>query len=162
MAHQEFTRTDLEELPGWAHLLVLSDSDLDDLAAEIQGTKGKTARIIRGARCQTRERLFQELAAALQFPHYFGENWDAVEECLGDLEWLDETQLTLLITHADRLLAHHEADLATFLSILQSVHDLEGSLLERVVVQCEETKTAEVSERFKQLLDAGGEGDGLT
>jgi hypothetical protein len=42
---------------------------------------------IRGKRCTTRASLFQECAAALQFPDYFGDNWDALEECITDLEW---------------------------------------------------------------------------
>jgi RNAse (barnase) inhibitor barstar len=29
--------------------------------------------------------LFSALATALQFPHYFGHNWDAVADCLSEI-----------------------------------------------------------------------------
>lgn len=32
------------------------------------------------------EALFSKLAQALQFPDYFGHNWDALVDCLGDVE----------------------------------------------------------------------------
>jgi hypothetical protein len=31
--------------------------------------------------------FFDELAAAMQFPYHFGENWDAVWDCITDLNW---------------------------------------------------------------------------
>ncbi len=152
MTHTGFTLTDLEELPGWAHLITIPESDIDDLAAEIQAAKGETVRIVRGQRCQTKERLFQELAAALQFPHYFGDNWDAVEECLGDLGWLDRPRLTLVVSNADQVLQHHDADLATFVNILRSVHELEDSALERVLVHCSDGTRAATEKRFNAIL----------
>lgn len=45
-------------------------------------------RVIRGHKCTSYEALHNEIAAALQFPDYYGENWDALDECLGDLDWL--------------------------------------------------------------------------
>ena len=36
-----------------------------------------------------KDRTLERIAAALQFPGWFGGNWDALEECLGDLSWLD-------------------------------------------------------------------------
>ena len=31
--------------------------------------------------------LFEDLAVALGLPDWFGRNWDALEDCLGDLSW---------------------------------------------------------------------------
>jgi RNAse (barnase) inhibitor barstar len=38
----------------------------------------------RGSRCRTSAGLFDELAAVLQFPAYFGGNWDALRDSLND------------------------------------------------------------------------------
>jgi hypothetical protein len=34
-----------------------------------------------------RENLFDRMARALAFPDWFGRNWDALEDLLGDLSW---------------------------------------------------------------------------
>jgi hypothetical protein len=49
---------------------------------------GLTVRVVRGRKMRTVQGLFDEFAAALQFPWYFGDNWAAFDECVADLEWL--------------------------------------------------------------------------
>jgi hypothetical protein len=49
---------------------------------------GLTVRVVRGRKMRTVSGLFDEFAAALQFPYYFGENWAAFDECLSDMDWL--------------------------------------------------------------------------
>ena len=34
-----------------------------------------------------KDAMLAGIAAALAFPHWFGENWDALEDCLADLAW---------------------------------------------------------------------------
>ena len=36
---------------------------------------------------EAKENLFESLAGALAFPDWFGRNWDALEDVLGDLSW---------------------------------------------------------------------------
>ena len=42
---------------------------------------------IEGKNITRKEQLLNHVATALQFPGHFGHNWDALEECLTDLEW---------------------------------------------------------------------------
>jgi hypothetical protein len=62
------------------------------------------ARLIRGGKCRTWTALFDEFAAALQFPCYFGGNWDAFDECLTDLEGPPASAYLLLISSAAHVL----------------------------------------------------------
>lgn len=41
--------------------------------------------IIQGARCSTTADTLRTLGDALEFPSYYGMNWDALDECLGEL-----------------------------------------------------------------------------
>ncbi len=57
-----------------------------DLAAtEAAGALVKRADV---ADCLDKSSLLQSVARGLEFPRYFAENWDALDECLVDLEWL--------------------------------------------------------------------------
>ncbi len=60
------------------------------------------------------DQLFDETAAALQFPHYFGENWAAFAECLGDLSWLRAENHVLIIMRASEVLVNEPLDLGAF------------------------------------------------
>ena len=52
---------------------------------------------LRGKRCQTEDSFFKEISASFQFPDYYGENWDATDECLCDLEWLAFSKILVVI-----------------------------------------------------------------
>ena len=59
---------------------------LDDLLEVLRGSDVDCVRIsLRGAR--SKEAMLRALADALQFPQWFGANWDAAEDWLGDLSW---------------------------------------------------------------------------
>ena len=77
--------------------------------------------MLRGSKSRNSARLFDEFAAALQFPHYFGENWDALDECLADLEWLPGDAYLLFFTDSHRLLDHERDDkLGSLLDVLEN------------------------------------------
>lgn len=55
-------------------------------------------------------------ANQLQFPDYFSNNWDAYEEYLNDLSWLDACGIVLL--HTELPLQSRTNELKTYLHIL--------------------------------------------
>jgi len=55
------------------------------------------------------------LARALEFPAWFGGNWDALAECLTDLSWREALGWLLVVEGAERLPAD---DARTFGEIL--------------------------------------------
>ena len=61
--------------------------------------------------------LLETLGAGLRFPDYYGVNWDAFEECIRDLSWLQEKNVT--IRHTDLPLADDAAAVKTYLAILK-------------------------------------------
>ena len=89
--------------------------------------KGYALKVIKGRHCQTPAKLFAEWAQALEFPDYFGRNWDALEECLADLEWLSAKGYILLITDAEGLLPDDEEEYETFLEILRDAGEAWGN-----------------------------------
>jgi hypothetical protein len=67
---------------------------------------------------ETKSELLSFLAGAFPLPDYFGHNWDALEECLRDLSWLDDKKIALL--HHDLPLAQEKAEARTYLQILST------------------------------------------
>ena len=46
---------------------------------------------------QTPHHLFQSLQREFRLPRYFGHNWDALDECMLDLDWLSTRSFVLLV-----------------------------------------------------------------
>ncbi len=74
---------------------------------------------IEGKNIQRKEQLLNHVATALHFPKSFGHNWDALEECLTDLEWVDADGYLLYYDHIDGLLDTHPDQFETLVEILR-------------------------------------------
>ena len=72
---------------------------------------------IEGKNIARKEQLLNHVATALRFPDYFGGNWDALEECLADMEWVDAPGYVIYYDHIDPLLEAHPDQFATFVEI---------------------------------------------
>lgn len=60
--------------------------------------------------------LMERIASALEFPHWFGGNWDALEDCLADLSWSKADGHVLLVEGAEDLPADERGILADILA----------------------------------------------
>lgn len=100
----------------WSALLVVPRGT--SASALVKTPPGFAVRTIQGKKCRTPSTLFSEFARALDFPDYFGHNWDAVEECLADFEWLQAKGYILLIHDAEAVLPEDEEEYETLLEIL--------------------------------------------
>jgi RNAse (barnase) inhibitor barstar len=68
---------------------------LGELLARIDEA-GWTGRVVDGSAMDDRAGLFAQFAAALEFPDWFGHNWDALVDCLRDLSWLPGVGIAVL------------------------------------------------------------------
>lgn len=104
--------------------LLIAESDVKSVTEAAIGWRdvGLTVRNVRGRKMRTVASLFDELAAALQFPYYFGENWPALDECLADMDWLPMTVgIVVLVYDALEVLADAaEAELAILVRSIEA------------------------------------------
>lgn len=74
---------------------------------------------IDGKNITRKDQLLNHVATALHFPGDFGHNWDALEECLTDLEWVDADGYVIYYDHIDGLLDAHPDQFETFVEIVR-------------------------------------------
>jgi len=100
----------------WSSLLVVPAGLT--AAALVKPPAGYVLRLVQGKKCTSPTGVFNEFARALEFPDYFGHNWDALEECLADLEWLPAKGYVVLITEAQAVIPDDEEEYETLLEVL--------------------------------------------
>lgn len=81
-----------------------------------QAPENYRVRELRGAKMRTLAGVYDEFAAAFQFPYYFGANKDAFDECLRDLDdFVGPARGYLVVVRdADQLLADQPGQLDWF------------------------------------------------
>ena len=89
----------LQRLSDASRSGVYRTSRTDEILDAAQGSALRIARIdLAGA--SGKEALMERMARALEFPQWFGGNWDALEDCLTDLSWSSAGGHVLLIEGA--------------------------------------------------------------
>jgi RNAse (barnase) inhibitor barstar len=135
---------DLPE-PPYICLCISNSKSFADYAYRLNYEKGSTlaVRFVRGNKMRRLSDLYDEVSAALQFPDYFGENWDAFEDCLTDLEWLPAVGYALLVSRANEVLREEpDKQFETLMSVLAATCEEWAQTVTpkpyHVLLQCEE------------------------
>ena len=75
--------------------------------------------IIEGQHTDTLEKFYSSIAIQLKFPDNFGNNFDAFDEMMNDLEWLEEDRVYLIFRNYDVFLVEeNDEDREIILTIL--------------------------------------------
>lgn len=75
-----------------------------DLQAEVvksASQEGAKVFYLDGRKIATKEDFLREAATAMNFPTYFGANWDAFDECIRDLSWIPAQKYILIYDRPD-------------------------------------------------------------
>jgi len=98
--------------------IAISRSDAD-LLCTAAGERGASAAQADLTGCLDKETFLTRVAEALEFPDWFGRNWDAFFDCLTDLSWLPASgHVLVLLNTAEMRRAAPEA-FDTAISIMQ-------------------------------------------
>jgi RNAse (barnase) inhibitor barstar len=67
--------------------------------------------------------LLGRVARALNFPDWFGKNWDALNDCLTDLSWLDGRGWVIIFENSKHLAARKPQVFHSAVEVFQSAND---------------------------------------
>jgi RNAse (barnase) inhibitor barstar len=108
----------------WLYLVEAEPSEVTNFGWSLAKNESLhvNIRFLRGKRMTDLDSLFNEFAAALQFPYYFGENWAAFDECLADLDWMKADAYILIVMDMSPVLSKEDkGQFVTLIDILQKV-----------------------------------------
>jgi RNAse (barnase) inhibitor barstar len=71
----------------------------------------------------SKAQLMDVLAKALALPEHFGDNWDALADCLEDDDWIGSHGAVVAISHSAAFRKAHAADWTTLEDILGEAAD---------------------------------------
>jgi len=78
--------------------------------------------VLDGSRCQTMKAFLKEMGRVFKFPSYYGQNLNALNDCLNDLEWLDKPNYILFIKNYGEFFSKEPEDVKNHvLELLEKV-----------------------------------------
>lgn len=105
--------------PESGHIIhVFRSRDVTSVIQESAKRLGYQVFHVAGSAVRDKDTLLNALSQTMSFPDYFGHNWDSLEECLKDLQWLPSPGYVILFEEVDRLMDTSPETFATFLEIV--------------------------------------------
>lgn len=103
------------------HLIECEAEQLVKMAMKAAGN-GSHDRVIvlEGEKCKSVASFLKEFNEKFFFPDYFGLNFDALDECLNDLEWLEAENYLLFIRDIDVVLSEDPGAFNDFIRIMEN------------------------------------------
>jgi len=98
--------------------------------------------------------LFEEYDRLFKFP-CFGFNWDALDECLGDLQWISQPQV--IIKH-DTLPRLSKNDFRLYMEVLCSAIEFwrnSKELVKERLKEAEDRRDSELEDYWRSLIEHG-------
>ena len=156
----------------WARLVPEPKADVEEQVRELGEDPppgGADVMVVRGERCRDSQSLFREWASSLNFPDYFGRNWNAFDECLTELvERYEEDDFTerqrpdtvlILVLRSIELLRDESSHLRMLTEFMRNaafglgweMTDKPRLAEMRIVFQCEPQETEALKERFGRV-----------
>jgi RNAse (barnase) inhibitor barstar len=93
-----------------------------DLVAAAESAGYAVYRVDLGG-AKDKDALLERLALSLEFPDWFGHNWDALQDCLTDLSWQPAEGHIVILERCDGFRADHGEDFATALQVFAAASD---------------------------------------
>ncbi|MFD7628527.1 barstar family protein [Streptomyces sp. NPDC059851] len=143
----------------WLHVVPESGAVPVELLLPATG-KTYVARLD-GREMRDTDAVFQQFYDGLRLPDYFGWNWNALHDCLRDLNWLSADHHVLIIEAADEMLPGDISEQRTFFKGLlragrrwSYTQKPEGIELGRLVVvmSCAAASVAPLKEQLRSYL----------
>jgi len=85
---------------------------------EVAAERGFAVFPVNLAGCTEKGEVLARLAEQLQFPAWFGQNWDALTDCLTDFSWRDAGGYVLILEQLGDFRAAGDDDFDTLIEIL--------------------------------------------
>ena len=78
---------------------------------------------IDGTQCQTIESFLKQIGRAFSFPNYYGENLDALNDCINDLSWISKNNYILIINNFESFIIENKKDRKDMIDFFSEVSE---------------------------------------